>query len=815
VADLIPYRDENSGTRIPDGGLKGGFESAHTRNSTEFVGIREYFGIVRRHLWITLGIVALSVIYTVNQVMKAPPLYRAAAVVRLVDARGAVTGGLDRSNVYDDGQFSRMTDALESQIQVLQSRAVAAAAVDLKGLRLIPSAGQPFVDEIADVKVATDASASTARLAFGPSTYVLSTNKAQSTAPYGQPVSAEGVTVTVVKRPAIASAKFDVVSEDAAAAHALGGFSANVREKTDVIDLSYTGSEPREVRRVVNAMAEGFQAQNASSAQQQSRRRRVFIEGQLKQTDSLLSKAVAAYAAYRSGRQVFSSSGKANAQEAGLVTIDMRRAELDAERNTYQMLLAQAEKSQQSGSAGIRALISSPGIASNPVVLQLADQLTSLEKQRDTLIAAGAAPSNPDVVSITALIPSTTAKILDAVRSQIESIQARIASLDRLRAAGATQVAAAPAGEGEEDQLKQNVANIQEMAGQLQQELQKAKIAEAVEAGQVELVDLPTSPGYQIATGNQRKVLLGILVGLILGIGAAIVLDTLNDSIRRRSDIEKLLKVPSLAVIPRIQSTVGNLNMLQKALPHRKKGGRPLSPTRDGDLVTITDVGSSGAEAFRTLRTNLMYSQAVKALRTLVITSAAPSEGKSLTAANIAVSLSQQGLRVLLIDLDLRRARLHRMFRVSREPGMTELVLGTTDQEKAIHPTLVTGLYLLTSGKLPPNPSELIGGDNTRRVLESLAEGFDVLILDTPPLLAASDAAVLGTLVDGVILVLRAGSTDISAAQQSMEQLKAVGARVVGAVLNDPDTKVPEYGAYYRYEYEYSTTADDVDIRGH
>src|SRR4029079_15297369 len=107
--------------------------------------------------------------------------------------------------------------------------------------------------------------------------------------------------------------------------------------------------------------------------------------------------------------------------------------------------------------------------------------------------------------------------------------------------------------------------------------------------------------------------------------------------------------------------------------------------------------------------------------------------------------------------------------------------------------------YLLTSGKLPPNPSELIGGDNTRRVLESLAEGFDVLIIDTPPLLAASDAAVLGTLVDGVILVLRAGSTDISAAQQSMEQQKAVGARV-GAVLNDPDTKVPEYGAYYRYE---------------
>src|SRR4029078_4166369 len=134
-------------------------------------------------------------------------------------------------------------------------------------------------------KVATDALASNATLAFGPATYVLSTNKGQDVAPYGQPVTSEGVTITVLKKPAVPSVKFDVVSEDAAIGHALGGFSASIREKTDVIDLSYTGSEPHEVRRVVNAMAQGFQAQNASSAQQQSRRRRVFIEGQLKQTD--------------------------------------------------------------------------------------------------------------------------------------------------------------------------------------------------------------------------------------------------------------------------------------------------------------------------------------------------------------------------------------------------------------------------------------------------------------------------------------------------------------------------------------------------
>jgi tyrosine-protein kinase Etk/Wzc len=813
VADLIPYRDNDPRSNGPDGGMKGGLESARSRSATEFVGIREYVGVVRRHIWIVLGILALSTAYTANKIRHVVPVYRASAVVRLVDARAQVTGGIDRGGI-DDGQFSRMTDVLESQIQVLRSRAVGAAAVALKGMRLIPAPGNQFVPEIDGIRVASNTTATQASLTFAPAVYTLRTDKAEATAVYGQPASAEGVTLTVTARPAAPSANFSVVSEESAIGHVLGGFGATIRDRTDVLDLSYTGPDPYEVQRAVNAMAEGFKVQNAASAQQQSTRRRLFLEGQLHQTDSLLADAVAQYSAYRSGRQVFSSTNKATAQEAGLVNVDMRRAELDAERSTVETLLSQAEKSRLQGSASIRGLISSPTISSNPVVNRLSEQLASLERQRDTLLAAGAAVTNPDLVAVNAMIPPTTSKILDAVRSQLESMKAQIASLDRLRASGAQQVAAAPAGEGQEEQLQQNVQSIQQMASQLQQELQKAKIAEAVEAGQVEIVELASGPGSQIPTGNQRRMMLGILLGLILGVGAAIVLDALNDSIRRRSDVEKLLKVPSLAVIPRISSTVGNKNLLQRSLPRRKRNGMPLAPHRDGDLVTITNVASSGAEAFRTLRTNLMYSQAVQALHSLVITSAAPGEGKSLTAANVAVSLAQQGLRVLLIDMDLRRARLHRMFRVPREPGITELILGTVQQDDAIHPTSVTGLYLLTSGKLPPNPSELIGGDSTRRTLESLAEGYDVMVVDTPPLLAASDAAVLATHVDGVILVLRAGSTDIAAAQQSMEQLRAVGARVVGAVLNDPDTKVPEYGAYYRYEYEYSESSEDVKIKG-
>jgi capsular exopolysaccharide synthesis family protein len=167
----------------------------------------------------------------------------------------------------------------------------------------------------------------------------------------------------------------------------------------------------------------------------------------------------------------------------------------------------------------------------------------------------------------------------------------------------------------------------------------------------------------------------------------------------------------------------------------------------------------------------------------------------------MAVSFAQQGMRVLIVDCDLRRSRLHKMFSIPREPGLTEFVLGQLDQDAVIRETGVTGLYVLPSGQLPPNPSELLGGQKMRVGLAKLSEAFDLVVLDTPPLLAASDAAILATLADGVVMVVRAGVTEIEAGQQAIQQLASVGARVVGAVLNDPDSKVRKYGGYYKYEY--------------
>jgi capsular exopolysaccharide synthesis family protein len=228
-----------------------------------------------------------------------------------------------------------------------------------------------------------------------------------------------------------------------------------------------------------------------------------------------------------------------------------------------------------------------------------------------------------------------------------------------------------------------------------------------------------------------------------------------------------------------------------------RASGKPLRATEG--LITASNLGSSSAEAYRTLRTNLLFSQVTRRLKSIVITSTSPGDGKTTISTNLSVTFAQQGLRVLLIDCDLRRPRVHQVFGMPRSPGLTELVMEYNTVEEAIVPTPVNGLFMLPAGGLPPNPAELLGGLRMRGLLEALAKDFDLVVLDSPPVLAASDSAILGAMADGVLMVVRAGQTDRDAARAALKQLATVGARVVGAVLNDPDASVPQYAEFYEY----------------
>ncbi len=370
----------------------------------------------------------------------------------------------------------------------------------------------------------------------------------------------------------------------------------------------------------------------------------------------------------------------------------------------------------------LSALVASPGIADNPVVQAIYTQLVTYQATLDSISVGkwGSSPNNPDVQRLHALVAGGQSQLGDAVGSQITSLDARVAALDELRQRSTDALKTLPATQAGEARLMEQVESARNMADELRDEYQKARIAEAVEAGQVEVVDLATSPYAPIGTSRRTKLLTGIIVGLLLGTGAAFLVERLNTAIRRREEIESMLQIPGLAIIPQIASQNGvrrlKMGNMSLRLPTpRGNWGVGNGTSNEESLVTVSDFRSSSAEAFRTLRTNLIFSQAVQSLRTIVITSPSPQDGKTTTAANLAVTFAQQGMRVLIVDCDLRRARLHKLFRAPREPGLTQFMMGQATQEQVIQSTMVDNLWFLPAGAHPPNPSELLGGTQNAR----------------------------------------------------------------------------------------------------
>jgi len=291
------------------------------------------------------------------------------------------------------------------------------------------------------------------------------------------------------------------------------------------------------------------------------------------------------------------------------------------------------------------------------------------------------------------------------------------------------------------------------------------------------IVDEPAVlPRDPIRPRPLQNTLLAAVVGCMLAVGVAFLIEYLDDTIKTADDVKSAINLPTLGAVTRIEGA-----------------------EVEDKLVTTGHPRSPASEAYRILRTNLQFSAVDKPLRTLLITSASPTEGKSLTAANLGVVMAQVGLSVVIVDTDLRRPSQHTIFRLTREDGLTNALLHSNPgPDGYLQNTMVENLRVLTSGPLPPNPSELLGSERMRGLIEQFREQVDMVIFDSPPCLAVTDAAVLSRQVDGVLLVVDAGASRRELAARAVEDLRKVGGNMLGAVLNRVS---PRGSGYYYYYY--------------
>jgi capsular exopolysaccharide synthesis family protein len=791
--------------RLLRGNVEPPMRPVEVSSAGDSVSFLQILTVLRRRYQLILAMTLVGASIGLFLASQAPATYRAAAMLRLAGERQTLTGDEEEAPA-----LGKTADPLLSIIELLKSRTVARVVVDTLGLQLQSWTPEFPRSSLAQVHVDPRAAGDSVHLDFHQSSVEARRADRTVTAPYGQLINLGVVQFAVRARPAVETATLGIIGQEPAIDGLLAGLQVTRRELTDVIDVTYFSTEPAAAQRVVNATVQAFQSLNVQWARERSRRRREFLAEQLAQTDSMLERAQAELSSFRSRQQLASSHDKLAAEQSAVLALDSRAAELDADRQTFNSLQQQLKSGDEAGRAdALRALATSPAMTDNPAVGNLYHQLLVYQDRLDSMTTGPwkAAPTNPDVIQLKGLAKSTQDKLVDAVNSHVKAIDARIASLGTLRRRTGASMELLPAMAEEEARLSRRVDALAGMGDEVRKDFQKARMAEEVEAGDVDVVDLADLPYAPLLSASAVKLALGLVLGLMLGLIIAYILEALNTSIRRPEDLEAVLHVPGLAVIPRITSGSSNgRSRLRGLLGSPRKPG----PSDAGALMSGGQTFSIGIEAFRNLRTSLIWSDGGEALKSLVVTSAAPGEGKTLTAANLAVTLAYDGLRVLLVDCDIRRPRVHGLFRMPRSPGLMELL--TTSHHPsgdavaasdAIRDTSIAGLSVLTCGALPSNAANLLSSTRMRVLLQELREQYDIIVLDTPPVLATADAGIVASLTDGVLLVVRAGTTDRNAAQRACQQLANVGARVVGTVLNDPGGQVAKEGDYY-YPYDYA-----------
>ena len=308
---------------------------------------------------------------------------------------------------------------------------------------------------------------------------------------------------------------------------------------------------------------------------------------------------------------------------------------------------------------------------------------------------------------------------------------------------------------------------------------------------------VPTTPSRPQKT---RNILLALLVGLVGGIGLAIFREYLDNTVKSPHDIEVLTGLPSLAVVPILPGMNGHRRMLGRGREDRRRPAAGASV----ELLSYAQPKSQISEAFRALRTSLLLSQADHPPQVILVTSALPREGKTTAAVNLAVRLAQLGDRTLLMDSDLRKPGVHRALNLSggKELGLSSYLAGvcSLDAVTLPHPT-INNLSSLPTGPVPPSPADLLSSHRMREAILELRHRFKFIVIDSPPIMVATDAVILSALTDGVLMIVRSGETPKEAFTRAKELLAAVKARLLGVVLNAVDAR--EHGASIRSRYRY------------
>ena len=599
----------------------------------------------------------------------------------------------------------------------------------------------------------------------------------------------------------------------------LQNLGTNHRQGTDIIDISYTSVWPDESKLIINTLVDVYKSFELKMSGEYAANSVEFLESILTEQDIKLREAEKEFTEYKKEEKMYDLDGTAIGITQQVASIESELYNTDSDINIrkgkYNLLKSKlsqdekilAERLLNDINIQVLSLRTEIGKLESQLVQNVAQhgeghdavkdlqiKLSGLKKQLnikvEDLTAMGMTVEDPLQARQSILMELIT---LD---SEITALELKKNESQKLLNVYNNKLNDLPEKQLEFFKLQRNSSILNQNYSLIRKKLEEAKINLAVQVGKVQIVDYARLPGKSNQNKN-RTLIIGIVFGLGFGIALAFGIEFLDNTIKTSHDIERK-NLTLLGIIP----SIGEEQEYKNRLFFKDRTSHKSSGKLKRRLITREDPRSPVSEAYRSLRTSMLFTSPDKKVKSILVSSAGPGEGKTTTVANLAITYANLGKKTLLVDTDLRRPVIHKVLDLKKEPGITDYLSGSvSDFSSIIQETEIENLCAVPSGIIPPNPSELLGSGKMVDLIKSLENEWDMILFDSPPLVAVTDATMVSKEIDRIIMVVKVGQTDKKAFDHTITSLRNVNAPLGGVILNAVTHK-NSYGSYYYY-YQY------------
>ena len=763
-------------------------------NADNEVHFLDYWRAIRKRIWLVLGIVALVTMLAVVYVARKPDFYEAQARVQVdLEDTSVVNKPRPLYGPTDDPIY------FNTQLQILVSPGLMRRVVRTLDLEHNPDffKGNPAQQQ---------STWQTLRRMVGLG------SKQQETG--AKPQDQLPLTTTVAQ----ATAREDLNEAKRLAPYVntiLSGLkvepvkeSRGYYKETSLIDIKYTHTDPQVAFKVVNAIAETYVYSNLEKRTEANSTTGDFLQKRIAELQQQIRTGEERLVNYAKNNQIISLDPNQNTVVERLAGLNQQLLEAENERKT-----AEAAYNAAKAPDAASALTDDSSKQTGEIEAKLVEL-----RQKRALLLVEATEEAPEVKEVDQQIGELDRQLKDARSRKSATLLTNLNT--RYKQALEREQSLRKAFEQQRAQtLSQNEAAINYRIIQQEIEtnksllnglLQSAKENDVVLAGKpnnISIVDYALTPDSPVGPNRARTVILAFFLSIGLGLGLALFLEYLDDTVHSTEEVERTLHLPALAVIPSVGGAVRRRVLPGTTALQKHSNG---NGNGNAELLMNVDGRSPLAEAYRHLRTSVLLSTAGRTPKTLLVTSSLPGEGKTTTAVNTAISLAQTGATVVIIDADMRRPRLQSIFGMHGQEGLSSILSSDVSEEEmlaVIRSDEDSGLSVLTSGPIPPNPAELLGSDQMRRLVAALQAKYTHVVIDSPPVSSFTDGVLISTMVDGVLLVVHGGRSSRHIVRRSKQLLNDVGAKIFGVVLNNVNLQSHDY---YYYQNYYSQKYDAV-----